>query len=282
MVEHTRHRHHDARRHRRPRPTTQPALTQLVSDENPWRPRLRSRSDLLLGARTGHWTGQSVAVELTESAVVYDGLPISSGGAHALGRISVRDAFDAWHRFLESCTEGSPITCWFDFPATPGLAVDPELVGRVESAFAGGPGGRHPVPLDRVDTALSLFESLEPLPVNQWGMAPVWLWFTSEFRMRSPTSPDVWPGQDPGRFGEFQTPSGVLLGASSSRLILQAKRSIGLSLSIPEASDTDLAEIVPWLQAALPMRLSAKHWTRWTLTKNGRSYRGRKIAPVSA
>jgi hypothetical protein len=26
--------------------------------------------------------------------------------------------------------------------------------------------------------------------------------------------------------------------------------------------------------------LSSKHWTRWTLTKNKRSYRGRKIAPV--
>jgi hypothetical protein len=136
--------------------------------------------------------------------------------------------------------------------------------------------------LDRVDAALSLFESVEPLPVNQWGMAPVWLWCTADFRMRSPSSPELWPGQDPGLFGEFQTPSGVLLGASSSRLILQAKRSIGLSLSIPEASDTDLGEIVPWLQAALPMRLSAKHWTRWMLTKNGRSYRGRKIAPGSA
>jgi hypothetical protein len=112
-------------------------------------------------------------------------------------------------------------------------------------------------------------------------MAPVWLWFTADFRIRSPASQELWPGQDPDRFGRFVTPAGVRLGASSTRLILQAKRSMGLSVSIPRASDTDLAEVLPWLQAALPMRLSSKHWTRWTLTKNKRSYRGRKIVPVS-
>jgi hypothetical protein len=56
---------------------------------------------------------------------------------------------------------------------------------------------------------------------------------------------------------------------------------MGLSVSIPRASDADLAEIVPWLQSPLPMRLSPRHWTRWTLTKNKRSYRGKKIVPPS-
>ena len=28
------------------------------------------------------------------------------------------------------------------------------------------------------------------------------------------------------------------------------------------------------------MRLSTKHWTRWTLTKNGAPYRGGKIVPA--
>src|SRR5206468_1558574 len=130
----------------------------------------------------------------------------------------------------------------------------------------------------RADDALSLFESLEPLPTNRWGMAPVWLWFTADFQMRTPNSSELWPGQDPERFGHFQTPGGVMLGTSSTRLILPAKRSLGLSLSIPIASDADITAVVPWLQEARPMRLSAKHWTPCTLTKNGRSYRGKKIA----
>jgi hypothetical protein len=216
-----------------------------------------------------------------ESSVAYDGLPISGGGAHALGRISARDAYAAWYRFLETCTEPSPIESWFDFPQTPELTVEPDVVRRVEQAFPRHPrfARRHAVPPDRFGDALALFESFEPLPTNQWGMAPVWLWFTADFRLRSPRSAELWPGQDPALFGHFQTPGGVLLGASSTRLILQAKRSLGLSLSIPQATDADLGEILPWLQAALPMRISSKHWTRWTLTKNQRSYRGNKIAP---
>lgn len=211
--------------------------------------------------------------------MAYDGLPISSGGAHELRRISARDSLSAWLRFLDTRTETAPISCWFDFPMTPGLTAAPEVVRLIAREFPGS-RSRHPVPSDRVDDALSVFESLEPLPVNQWGMAPVWLWFTADFRLRSPSGQQLWPGQDPVRFGQFVTPAGVKLGASSTRLILEAKCSMGLSLSIPSASDADLAEVVPWLQAALPVRLSSKHWTRWTLTKNKRSYRGRKIAPV--
>ena len=160
---------------------------------------------------------------------------------------------------------------------TPGLTLDPQVVRLIEAVFPSA-AGRFRVPDDRQEDAIAVLESLEPLPTNKWGMAPVWLWFTAEFRLRTPTGPEPWPGQDPALFGHFKTPGGVTLGASSIRLILQAKHSIGLSLSIPEASDSDLARVVPWLQAALPMRLSSKHWTRWTLTENGRSYRGSKIA----
>ena len=214
-----------------------------------------------------------------DSAVAYDGLPISSGGAHGLGRMSARGAFEAWINFIDRCTDNSSVTSCFDSPQTPGLELDPEITRLVEREFPGRPG-RFPVPRDRVDDALSLFESLEPLPTNQWGMAPLWLWFTTDFRMRHPGRDELWPDQDPALFGEFRTPSGVLLGASSTRLILQAKRSIGLNLSIPNASDTDLAAVVPWLQAALPMRLSPKHWTRWTLSSDGRTYRGKRITPA--
>jgi hypothetical protein len=219
--------------------------------------------------------------QLLQSAVVYDGLPISSGGAHGLGRVSARGAHAAWLRFLDRCTDPLPVACWFDFPATPGLSADRDIVLRIEGEFPRSENARHVVAANRIDDALSLFESFEPLPVNASGMAPVWLWFTADFRLRSPASSRVWPGQDPARFGDFETPGGIRLGASSTRLILQAKRSLGLSLSIPEASDTDLAEIVPWLQAALPMRLSSKHWTRWTLTNSGRTYRGARIATAA-
>jgi hypothetical protein len=221
-------------------------------------------------------------MDLISSAVTYDGLPVSSGGAHTLRRTSATAAFAAWTHFLATCTEASPIRCWFDFPRTPELHVDPAVVERVAHDFPPDEDGRHSVGRARVDDALALFTSLEPLPVNSSGMAPIWLWFTTDFRLRSPRDSALWPGQDPARFGEFETPGGVRLGASSTRLILHARPLLGLRLSIPEASDDDLAAIVPWLQAELPMRLSSKHWTRWTLTSGGRSYRGRRITPTAA
>lgn len=203
-----------------------------------------------------------------ESAVAYDGLPISSGGAHGLGHTSARDALAAWLRFLDARTVASPIESYFDFPATPRLTVDGEVARLIEHEFPRSSGRfkRLPVPWERAEAAVSLFESIEPQPTNQWGMAPVWLWFAADFRLRSPSGPGLRPGQDPDLFGHFQTPGGVKLGAASTRLILQAERSAGLSLSIPMATDADLAVIVPWLQAVLPMKLSSRHWTRWTLT----------------
>jgi hypothetical protein len=220
-----------------------------------------------------------VRVSQAESAVAYDGLPISSGGSHKLGRISPRQALTAWQGFLDACTQPSPVSCWFDLPMTPELTVEPAVVARLSAMFPERTRDRFPVPRDGIDQAVDLIESIEPQPTNQWGMAPVWLWFTADFQLLRPDGSGVWPGQDPARFGHFQTPAGITLGASSTRLVLQARRSLGLSLSIPEASDEDLQRVVPWLQNHLPMRLSAKHWARWTLTKNGRTYRGKKIEP---
>jgi hypothetical protein len=136
------------------------------------------------------------------------------------------------------------------------------------------------VPMDQFDQALQLFESLSPQPVDEWGNAPVWLAAYSEFQLLSPQDGQTWPGQDPVLFGGFETPAGVKLGVPSVRLNLHARMSMGLSLSIPEATDEQLMEIIPWLQANLPFRLSAKHWTRWTLARNAKTYRGERIYPL--
>lgn len=165
-----------------------------------------------------------------ESVVVYDGLPISSGGAHGLGRMSARDALGSWLRFLDVRSVAEPVTARFEFPQTPGLRVERRVVRAIEDAFGqssmrlttrvlGQPPMSVDVPAPRFRDAIALLESLEPQPTNEWGMAPVWLWFTADFQMRSPNSPGVWPGQDPANFGNFQTPAGVLLGACSTRLI---------------------------------------------------------------
>jgi hypothetical protein len=214
-------------------------------------------------------------VSQRESAVVYDGLPISSGGAHGLGRTTAYAAHSAWSRFLSACTSPGPITCYFDLPVTPELTVEPHVRELISRTFP-ATGPRFPVPPERVTEALDLLSALEPQPTNPWGMASVWLRFSANFALRSPDG-EVWPGQDPSGFGFFETPTGVRLGASTANLNLEARRSMGLLLSVPDATDADLAVMVPWLQSHLPFRLSPRQWTRWTLAKNGRTYRGRKL-----
>jgi len=207
-----------------------------------------------------------------QSAVVYDGLPISSGGAHGLGRTSVHDAFSAWQGFLDSCTVVDGTTYYFHLPHTPELEPPRQAVRRIRKAFP-AQDHRFLVPPDRIHEALDLLRELEPLPTNPWGMAPIWLTANADFTLKTPSG-DIWPNQGATT---FETPGGVRLGSSWTNLHIEARRSMGLRLSIPEATDNDLATLIPWLQAHLPFRLSPKHWTRWTLTKTGHSYRGRRL-----
>jgi hypothetical protein len=165
---------------------------------------------------------------------------------------------------------------YFDLPVTPQLTVEPDVRELLGGTFP-AEGRTFPVPTERVAEELDLLSALELQPTNPWGMAPVWLTFSANFALRGPDG-EVWPGQHPSEFGFFETPTGVQLGASKTNLNIEARRSMGLFLSVPDATDADLAVKVPWLQSHLPFRLSPKHWARWTLAKNGRTYRGRKLA----
>jgi hypothetical protein len=135
--------------------------------------------------------------QLEESAVAYDGLPISSGGAHGLGRISARDSFSAWLGFLGERTDASQGSCSFSFPHTPGLTADPGVVKLITREFPGG-RDRHPVPWDRVDDALSVFESLEPLSVNKWEWRPSGSGSPLTSGCVRPAASSYGPGKTPG------------------------------------------------------------------------------------
>ena len=222
-----------------------------------------------------------------QSAVVYDGLPIGSGGAHGLGRISASQALRRWRDFLAACgSPVQPLECSFNIRAlSDAQVIDPSVVEAIHSAFpmqgtfVPRNNNFSPVPPDRLDEAVALLESIEPQPADKWGNVPVWLNTHADFHLKTPDGSGLWPGQGTGGFGDFKTPAGVRLGISNGGLNLEARKSIGLMLSVPDATDDDLAVLVPWLQAALPFRMSSKHWTRWSLAKNGRTYRGRRFVP---
>lgn len=207
---------------------------------------------------------------------------MSSGGAHGLGRVSTTQAATRWLAFLDARTRPAPILCSFDLDANPWLGPGRRLAARIAREFPPTLGARthFSVAPDRIIEAVDLLESLKPLPTSRSGLPAVTLTLGTSFSLLAPDGAALWPDQDPSLFGHFHTPTGVTLGASTTRLSLDAGASMSLLLSVPEASDEDLSVVVPWLQDALPMRLSPKHWARWTLTRDRHSYRRTAITPL--
>lgn len=228
---------------------------------------------------------RSAASARTPLAVTYDGLPISSGGFHSLGRMPRRVAFDRVTAFIEACTEPiGPVDYWFNLPQVPDLPPQPHLEQELERRF-GKRGGlflakpdRLVIGEDRVAEALDFLDDVDPQPMNQWGMAPIWLWMTASFRLLDPSTGRQLPGQDPHRFRGAVYAVGTPLGTSELSLILHNRAQLGIQLCIPDADTDCLNRVIPWLQDHLPCSLSPKHWLAWTSTRSD-SLKARHMTP---
>lgn len=211
------------------------------------------------------------------AAVTYVGLPVSSGGAHSLGRMSRRLAHQRTMDFLETCTRPvTPIEYSFTLHEVPDLEPQPDLEAEVARRF--GEGGQVAVPSERIHDALDLLDDVDPQPAK-WGMAPLWLQATARFQIVDPDTGHVLPGQDPARFAAKEYEWGVALGTSGLRLSLENHARLAIELCIPNADPELIQRIAPWLQEHLPCKLSSKHWRTWVPTKAGSFRAGRLVMP---
>jgi hypothetical protein len=208
------------------------------------------------------------------SAVTYVGLPIASGGAHSLGRMSRRTAYERTSSFLTTCTElVTPPRYSFRVNQVPGLSTDPRFERELQRRFRNNSDlldGEMPAALDYMD-------AIDPQPTNAYGMAPVWLTVTCAFRLLDPKTARPLPGQDPQRYYGTLFERDLPLGSSRLRLSLHNQAVFSIDLFIPDSGDETLARVIPWLQQNLPFRMSQKHWKVWTPTKS-RSFKGRKLS----
>ena len=217
--------------------------------------------------------------DATPAAVTYIGLPLNSGGAHSLGRMSRRVAFERTTNFLEVCTRLScPVAYEFQLNEF-GLGPLTDIEDALEERF----GGRRaaPVSSDRVGDALNLLDELDPQPTAS-GIAPLWFWMRTTFQLIDPDTREPFAGQDPDRFCGVEYDYKRPLGTSSLRLILSNRAVLGVELCIPDADDERLAAAVPFLQSSLPFKFSTKQWKEWTPTKTGRFKGRRTLAPPTS
>ncbi len=168
--------------------------------------------------------------------------------------------------FLDACTEPLGATKYrFDVTHPPELKPVPGLEQELRRRF----GDYAHVEAERVSDALDFLNDIDPQPTNRWGMAPIWFWAMSTFRILDPATGRPLSGQDPERFHGVEYEWRVPLGTSSIHLMLHTHATLGIELCIPDADDEVLRRVVPWLQEYLPFKFSPKQWREWTPTKSG-------------
>ena len=195
------------------------------------------------------------------TAVTYDGLPASSGGAHSLGRMTRRAAHEATMSFLRTCTEPmGRMEYSFTVHDVPELKPARHLERELEHRF--GRGRVVVLDEDEVPEALNYLDDIHPQPTNQWNMAPVWFRATAKCRLLDPQTGEPLRGQNDQLFH--------LVGYNNElRLILDNRARLGITFCIPDADAQVLSKMLPWLQQHLPCKLSPKQWRSWTPTKTG-------------
>ena len=235
--------------------------------------------------------------------ISYDGLPVSSGGGHGLGRLRPSPAWTAVQHFMTPCTAASTPSA-LTVAIHPAPSVDPAVVTHLKESArlmlaVGATPDRHvdsqeygsslywELPVSKVDDAILWLEAAGKQP-------PHWLGGPAEvsvdydaLRFCAVESHTELPYQGSSHYLEQAYDGyGTLLGESSCRLRLTTNKcSLSLILFLPfEQPDETLWAYVAHLQSHLPMPLSAKHWSNWKLTRKRNAYlktRIKTVPPIS-
>jgi hypothetical protein len=222
-------------------------------------------------------------------AITYDGLPLSSGGAHHLRTRDIRSAARALKWFVRNVStdfvpSGLQVEVRRDAAAMDGRSNG--LIERYDARY-----GRASVYLmgrrraHRWDVEPSSLEGLvtdiagicrcpkDPLP-------PVTILASWALVLVDPTTGSSLPHQDVHDYGDFDTADGRLLGRSSLFARISNRTTANLWLSLPFDQPNEVAEkIARHIQSHFPCRFSSKHWKCWRLNRKG-TYTGRRIGSL--
>lgn len=224
------------------------------------------------------------------AAITYEGLPISSGGAHTLRTRGFVETARSLSDFVSSVSIISTPTDLTLELLSGGEINETEFARQYEDAYgkyglkkftrAMGDYIGHQWALD-VNTLHEVAAQLEKLrPIFHAGYAgwQVVLHATWKLEFREEDSHLALPYQSRTYYNDFEITWNVFLGESGVYARISEKSTAALFLSLPfEEVTEDCHRLAVRIQKAFPVRLSAKHWKRWSLTKAGKNYVGRKI-----
>jgi hypothetical protein len=128
-------------------------------------------------------------------------------------------------------------------------------------------------------SALQIMDSIGRIPSDEHGFGVFNLSYKLEFAFRSPASGEVLPFQRQEDYLNFEGDYERFLGRSVLAVEFSAQSYASAFFSFPfEEWSNEARELVRFIQAELPFRISEKRWKRWSLTKSGQTYVGRKVA----
>jgi hypothetical protein len=132
--------------------------------------------------------------------------------------------------------------------------------------------------LDEISDALDLLRALEPLPRHAFRGSAIAIAVEARFLLRDPVSGQLLEAQGAERYGGQRADPDRALGESfmSVRLSHPSMCSLFLSLPFPDATPQAKAYATRF-EAALPFRMSRRHWSRWQLNKAETRYYRRRI-----
>lgn len=224
-----------------------------------------------------------------KSIITYDGLPVSSGGAHTLKSRNPSVALGQVMRFLGSCVAAQePTQCSIELVSGAGISKDfsDRLLNQLNHEHGShstrglGPntGHRWQIPLEAAEAVAKMISDISPLPVHPHGLQPIALEVQQKFCFVSQHDSSVLPHQGMENYANFAPGYGLELGISQLYARISEKSHVSVFLCFP-FTETSAAffEYRSFIQENLPFKMSDAHWKMWSLTKRGNNYVGRKL-----
>jgi hypothetical protein len=229
---------------------------------------------------------------IRSSLITYEGLPISSGGAHTLRKQSLKSQWVACENFLHSAT---------DYRTPDEIHIVLHEGNRVSSNFSnsmkkelsrwlGRPVRRHTmsgvvnedtnwwypksVP---VSSLIDWFMAHQPFP-DHWLNMPLVLGIKAHVRLKQPHGDLVLPYQDADFYLRQMVGRELYLGESQVYIRLTTKSTFFTFLSFPFLDTSEeFQEYLDFIEQELPFKLSSNHLIRWQLNAKGSHFYGRKL-----
>ena len=223
------------------------------------------------------------------AAITYDGLPISSGGAHTLRTRGFVAGFNALQSFATAVSlvlspprlavevlegKGVPV----EFTSSLFSDLDVRFTKRTDRRVGEYVAHQWAVEPTSLEGIVDTLEKLRPIPKTEYAGHAALVHATWNIVLFDSSRRPL-PYQGKEHYLGFDCDSQRFLGQSFVYARISEATTAHLFLSLPyEDVNSDVRRLAAQIQTHFPARLSSSHWKIWRLAKNGQRYVGRKAS----